>query len=213
MSIPEDTEGYDTAEKTFWSCSKFLCVSNRIEIRFKSFSTPIDQYLPGCETLSQPVAWRTMQYTKRVNAVLHCGSMRLKLGQCGYNRANTDINTELKSVLKFWTWPKIFLNRIVLPEYIRNWHGLRCRSIRVEPGQNGFNSVWTRFEIRPCVTVFLEYRPHSKLFWSVLTCLDLHLIPVSQIQRFHLRLGYDALAACFRNFGGWPCGATTAAAL
>jgi hypothetical protein len=26
-------------------------------------------------------------------------------------------------------------------------------SIRVEPGQYGFNSVWTRFEIRLCVTV------------------------------------------------------------
>jgi hypothetical protein len=42
MSIPDDHWGYDTAENTFWEFSKILRISNRIEIRFKSFFTPID---------------------------------------------------------------------------------------------------------------------------------------------------------------------------
>jgi hypothetical protein len=120
--------GYNTAEKTFWSCSKFLRVSNRTEIRFKSFSTPIDQYWSRCK----------IEYDQN-----------------------------------------FFLRRIVLSESIRNWHGLRCGSIRAEPGRyrNGFNSVWTRFKIRLCVTAFPERRPYSKLFWPVLARVDQHLNP------------------------------------
>jgi hypothetical protein len=69
-----------------------------------------------------------------------------------------------------------FLRRIVLPESIRNWHRLRCRSIRMETGRYGFTSVWTRFEIRLCVTAFPECIPYSKLFWPVSTRVELHLI-------------------------------------
>jgi hypothetical protein len=49
----------------------------------------------------------------------------------------------------------------------------------VEPGRYGFNSVWTRFEIRLCVTAFPECIPHSKLFLTISTRVDLHLIPDS----------------------------------
>jgi hypothetical protein len=69
-----------------------------------------------------------------------------------------------------------FLRRIVLPESIRNWHGLLCGSIRAEPGRYGFNSVRTWFEIRLCVTAFPDCGPHSILFWPVWTRVDLHLI-------------------------------------
>ena len=41
---------------------------------------------------------------------------------------------------------------------------LKRVTMRVEPGRYGFNSVWTRFEIRMCVTAFPECKPHSKLF-------------------------------------------------
>ena len=40
----------------------------------------------------------------------------------------------------------------VSQESIRNLHGSQCGSIRVEPGQYDFNSLWTRIEIWPCVT-------------------------------------------------------------
>jgi hypothetical protein len=36
---------------------------------------------------------------------------------------------------------------------LRNWRVLWCGSVRMEPGRYGFNSVWTRFKIRLCVTV------------------------------------------------------------
>jgi hypothetical protein len=132
---------YDTTEKTFWSCSRFLCVSNRVKIRFKSCSNPIDQYRPGSKTLLQPIVWRTMQYTTNVNAVLHCGlmrvnavrtgSMRLEPDQYGYHYGIPNPRKNFEHSQNF------FLHRIVLSESIRNCHGLRCGSIRVEPCRYG----------------------------------------------------------------------------
>jgi hypothetical protein len=41
---------------------------------------------------------------------------------------------------------------------------MQVYTAREEPGRYRFNSVWTRFEVRLCVTAFPECRPHSKLF-------------------------------------------------
>jgi hypothetical protein len=139
-------------------------MANRIEIRFKFFSTPIDQYGPGCKTLSQHIPWSTMQYMTRVNAILNCGlmranavrtgSMRLEPGQYGY-QFGIEIHVKNFNMTKTFS-----LCRIVLSESIRNRHNLRCGSVGVEPGRYGFNSVWNRFEIRLYVTAFPECRPH-----------------------------------------------------
>jgi hypothetical protein len=111
-----------------------------------------------------------------INAVLHCGLMWVNAVRTGSIRISIRNRNPCKN---FEHDQNFFLRRIVLPESIRNWHGLRCGSIRAEPGRYGFNSVWTRFEIRLCVTAFPECIPHSKLFWPVSTRVDLHLIPDS----------------------------------
>jgi hypothetical protein len=115
-----------------------------------------------------------LQYKTRVNAVLHCGLMRVNAVRTGSIRIHLRNRNPCKN---FEHDQNHFLRRIVLTESITNWHGLRCGSIRMEPGRYGFNSVWTRFEIRLCVTAFPECRPHSKLFWPVWTCIQflLHL--------------------------------------
>jgi hypothetical protein len=117
-----------------------------------------------------------MQYTTRINAVLHCGLLRVNAARTGSIWISIGNRNPCKN---FDHDQNFFLRRIVLPESIRNLHGLRCGSLRVEPGRYGFNSVWTRFEIRLCVTAFTECRPHSKVFWAVSTRVDLHLIPDS----------------------------------
>jgi hypothetical protein len=40
---------------------------------------------------------------------------------------------------------------------LRNWHGLRCGSMRVKLGRCGFDTVWTWLEIRLCVTVAIAF--------------------------------------------------------
>jgi hypothetical protein len=133
-------------------------------------------YRPGCRTLSHPIAWRIMQYTTMINAVLHCGLMQFNVFRTGSIRISI---RNLNPCKNFEHDQKDFLGRIVLLESIRNWHGLRYGSIWVEPRLYGFNSVWTRLEIRLCVTAFPECRPQSKLFWPVSTRVDLRLIPDS----------------------------------
>jgi hypothetical protein len=93
----------------------------------------------------------------------------------------------------------------IIPESIRNWYGLWCGSIRVETGRYLFNSVWTRFEIRLCVTAFPECRPHSKLFWPVSARVDLHLIPDSPVihRPLSTRSSKDKRKAC--ETGSSPC--------
>jgi hypothetical protein len=62
----------------------------------------------------------------------------------------------LKSLQKFLNMtPRVF-SPYRSHGILRNWHGLWCGSMRVKPGRYGFYTVWTRFEIRLCVTVALE---------------------------------------------------------
>jgi hypothetical protein len=84
VSIPEESGGYDTADKTFWSCSKFLCVSNRVEIRFKSFSTPIDQGVSPCHTPLHKGQCNEGQWSMQFYIAGWCGSIRLEPAQYGY---------------------------------------------------------------------------------------------------------------------------------
>jgi hypothetical protein len=139
-----------------------FCTSQTVQ---KSVLNP---YRPGCKTLSQPIAWRTKQYTARVNAALHCRLMRVNTVRTGSIRISIRNWNPCKN---FEQYQNFFLRRIVHSESIRNWHGLRCGSIRADPGWYGFNSVWTRLEIRLCVTAFTECRPHSKMFWPVWTSI------------------------------------------
>jgi hypothetical protein len=73
-----------------------------------------------------------------------CGfTLRVEAGRCGSNLLNTDI---------IRNYPKRFF-AYRSHGIFRNWRGLRCGSMRVKPGRYGFDTVWTRFEIRLCVTV------------------------------------------------------------
>ena len=91
-----------------------------------------------------------MRYTARVHKVLCCGLQRVDASQCGSNRVNTDINTELKSVRKFWAWPKIFHRRIVAPGIHQE---LARVTMRVNAGLYGSNRV---------DTVSIPYGPDTK---------------------------------------------------
>jgi hypothetical protein len=71
-------------EKIFWSCSKFLRVSNRIKIRFKSFSTPIDLDVRPCHRPLHERQCSIRQGSMRFYIAGWCGSMRLEPGQYGY---------------------------------------------------------------------------------------------------------------------------------
>jgi hypothetical protein len=80
-------------------------------------------------------------------------TLRVEAGRCSSNRFNTDIDTELEYLQK-----KLNMTQKVSSPYrshgiLKNWHGLRCRSMQVKPGRYGFDTVWTRFEIWLCVTV------------------------------------------------------------
>jgi hypothetical protein len=153
-------------KKHYGYVKKNLLVSNRIEIRFKSFSTPFDQYRPECKTLSQLIAWRTIQYTTRVNAVLHCGlmrvsairtrTMRFELGQYGYEY-RIEIRVNILNMTKTF---------FVLSESIRNWHGLRCKSIRVEPCRYGFLIPYGPGSKSGCVWL------HSRNADLIVNCFD-----------------------------------------
>jgi hypothetical protein len=132
-----DSGGYGTARKKFWSWSKFLCVSNRVEISFKSI---FDPSRPVYKTLSHPIAWRTMQYTTKINAVLHCGSMRLELGQYGYQYG---IEIRVKNL----NMTKTFFSAV---SYSRNTWG-------IDAGFDAGLYGWNRVD-----TVLLPYGPGSK---------------------------------------------------
>jgi hypothetical protein len=87
-----------------------------------------------------------------------CGfTLRVEAGRCGSKRFNTDINTELKSLEKILNTTEKVFSPYRSHGILRNWHGLRCGYMRVKPGRYGFNSVWTRFEIRLGVTVALVW--------------------------------------------------------
>jgi hypothetical protein len=122
----------------------------------------------------QNLVWRTMQYTTRVNAVLHYGLMRVNAVRTGSIR----ISIWNRNPCKNFEHDQNFFSAL---SYSRNPsgidNGLRCEStcIRVEPGRYEFNSVWTRFEIQQCVIAFPKCRPHSKLFWPVSTNVKQHL--------------------------------------
>jgi hypothetical protein len=144
-------------EKTFWSCSNFFCVSNRIEIRFKSFSTPIDQYRPGCKTLSKPIVLRTMKYMTRVNAVLHCGLVRVNAVRIG----SIQISIRNRNSCKNFEHIKTFFSAV---SYSRNPSG-------IDTGNDAGLYWWKRvitvlipYGPGSCVTALPECRPHSKLF-------------------------------------------------
>jgi hypothetical protein len=84
VSIPEDSGGYDTDEKIFWSSSKFLRVSTRTEIRFKSFSTPIDPDVRPCHNPLHEGQCSIRQRSMQFYTASCCGSMRLEQGQYGF---------------------------------------------------------------------------------------------------------------------------------
>jgi hypothetical protein len=85
-----------------------------------------------------------------------CGfRLLVEAGQYGSNRFNIDIDTKLKSLQKILNITQKAFSPYRSQEILRNWHGLGCGSMRVEPGRCGFVSVWTRFEILLCVTVAL----------------------------------------------------------
>jgi hypothetical protein len=83
-------------------------------------------------------------------------TLRVEAGRCGSNRFNTDIDTELKSLQKFLNTTQKVFSPYRSHGILKNWHGLRCRSMRVKPGRYSFNSVWNRSEIRLCVTVAIR---------------------------------------------------------
>jgi hypothetical protein len=102
------------------------------------------------------------------------GSMQFYAADwCGSNWFNTDINTELKSLQNFLNMTQNVFSPYRSCRILRNWHGLQCRSMRVKLGRYSFDTVWTRFEIRLCVTVALpiclfdmqELARHTISFW------------------------------------------------
>jgi hypothetical protein len=96
--------------KHFGNVQNF-CASQTV---YKSVLNP---YRPGCKTLSHPIAQRTMQYTTRINAVLHCGLMRVNAVRTGSIRISIRNQNPCKN---FEHDQNFFPRRIVLPESIRN---------------------------------------------------------------------------------------------
>jgi hypothetical protein len=135
VSIPEDSGSYDTAKKT---------VIFNIFARLKPYRNPFlilfDPYRPGSKTLSKPMAWRTMEYTTRANAVLHCGSMRLGPGLYGYQNG-------IEIRVKILNMTKTFFSAA---SYSRNPSGI---DTGYDPGLYGWNWV---------DAVLISYGPGSK---------------------------------------------------
>jgi hypothetical protein len=93
------------------------------------------------------------RYTTRVDAVLHC---ELKQVNAVQTSSIWIYIYRIEHLCKhFWKWPKMFFFAISQSSHgiLRNWHGLRCRFMRVKPCRYGFDTVWTHFEIRLCMTV------------------------------------------------------------
>ena len=120
---------------------------------------PFGSLSPG----SNPWSWQAVYGKGR------CGfTLRVEAGQCGSNRFSTDIDTKLKSFQKFLNINQKVFSPCRSHGILRNWHGLRCGSMRVDPGRYGFDTVWTRFEIRLCVTVALPFKSKHSFIKIVL---------------------------------------------
>jgi hypothetical protein len=139
-SIPEDSGGYNTAEKTFWSCSKFLCVWNRVEIRFKSFSTPIDPDVRPCHTPLHEGQCSIRQESMQFYIAGWCWSMRLEPGQYRYQYG-------IKIRVKILNMTKTVFSAV---SYSRN-------PSRLDSGYDAGLYGWNRVD-----TVLIPYGPGSK---------------------------------------------------
>jgi hypothetical protein len=106
------------------------------------------------------VTMNIMQYATRVDAVLRCGLERVDMVRTGSIRI---LIRNWNPCKNFWTWPKKFFSLYHSHGILRNWHGLRCGSMRVKPGRYGFDTVWTRFEIWLCVNVAYATVTHTRV--------------------------------------------------
>jgi hypothetical protein len=66
---------------------------------------------------------------------------------------------------------------------IRNWHVLRCRSVRVKPGRYGFDTVWTPVR-NPAVC------DCSISIWSLLWYLQRYVFPSFPYQEVRMYLNF-----------------------
>ena len=139
--VPEDSGGYGTdKEKIFWRSSKFLRVSNRIEIRFKSFSTPVDPDVRPCHNPLHEGQCSIRQGSMQFYITGWCGSMRLEPGQYGYH-----YGIEIR--IKILNMTKTFFSAA---SHSRNPSG-------IDTGYDAVPYGWNRVD-----TVLIPYGPGSK---------------------------------------------------
>ena len=126
--------------ETFLSCSKFSCVSNRVEISFESFSTPIDPGVRPCHTPLHKRQCNIRQWSMQFYIAGWCGSMRLEPDKYGYQ-----YGIEIR--VKILNMTKTFFSAV---SYSPNPSG-------IDTGYDEGLHWWNRVD-----TVLIPYGPGSK---------------------------------------------------